>query len=181
MVSVALYGIPAKGDPSDLLAKLQSQPPSSAELDDSSALAGAEFTPPTNRTRVYTLSIVRLADPEHAELAQLNATTADKQTLCVCGNGCASPGALSSRQATGGGGAQGSGVTGGGAQGSGDGAAAGAFPACTPNSLMWLNVSHETDWVSLHPGLRWPGVPGLRVEVNGQVSCACVSPPLFYL
>lgn len=40
-----------------------------------------------------------------------------------------------------------------------------------PNAPMWLNVSHKTDWVSLQPGLRWPGVPGLRVEVNGQVRC----------
>lgn len=40
-----------------------------------------------------------------------------------------------------------------------------------PNAPMWLNVSHTTDWVSLQPGLRWPGVPGLRVEVNGQVRC----------
>lgn len=44
-----------------------------------------------------------------------------------------------------------------------------ASGACMPNLPMWLNVSHKTEWVSLHPGLRWPGVPGLRVEVNGQV------------
>lgn len=45
----------------------------------------------------------------------------------------------------------------------------GLSKACKPNFPMQLNVSHGTEWVSLHPGLRWPGVPGLRVEVNGQV------------
>ncbi|KAK9917087.1 hypothetical protein WJX75_000778 [Coccomyxa subellipsoidea] len=96
---------------------------------------------PANSSIVYSLSVVQLADPEHAEMTQLNATTSTKESLCVCGGSCPE-----------------------GIQRSG-----GAAGGCMPNAPMWLNVSHKTDWVSLQPGLRWPGVPGLRVEVNGQV------------
>ena len=67
----------------------------------------------------------------------------EQELLCVCGEGC--PGATRN--------------------------SSGAAGGCRPNLPMWLNVSHRTDWVSLQPGLRWPGVPGLRVEVNGQVPC----------
>ena len=38
-----------------------------------------------------------------------------------------------------------------------------------PDHVMELNVSYETEWVGLHPGLAFPGVQGLRVEVAGQV------------
>lgn len=42
-------------------------------------------------------------------------------------------------------------------------------PLCRPNEALQLNVSSEAEWVSVHPGLRYPGVQGLRVEVAGQV------------
>ena len=42
-------------------------------------------------------------------------------------------------------------------------------PACVPNEVMHLNVSADAEWVSLHPGLRFPTVQGLRVEIAGQV------------
>ncbi len=29
---------------------------------------------------------------------------------------------------------------------------------CVPDTLMWLNVSYDTDWVALHPGLAFPDV-----------------------
>lgn len=34
---------------------------------------------------------------------------------------------------------------------------------------MHLNVSADAEWVSLHPGLRFPTLQGLRVEIAGQV------------
>ena len=36
------------------------------------------------------------------------------------------------------------------------------MPGCLTSVALLLQVS-------LRPGLRWPGVTGLRVEVNGQV------------
>lgn len=173
--------------------------------------------------QVYTVSVVRLANPAHAELAELNATTSRKGNLCVCGESCrwictplkiahpiknpvttlgsselcslnailqnssmptcktvsgmADDICRDLRLCVGGSAvfsvqcrmrAEVSSKGNGSAWGSSSGEA-GAFPACVPNSRMWLNVSHTTEWVSLHPGLRWPGVTGLRVEVNGQV------------
>ena len=31
-------------------------------------------------------------------------------------------------------------------------------PQCLPNQSMYLNVSADTNWVTLHPGLRFPDV-----------------------
>ena len=33
---------------------------------------------------------------------------------------------------------------------------------CVPDTLMWLNVSYDTDWVALHPGLAYPDVQARR-------------------
>ena len=74
----------------------------------------------------------------------------------------------------------GSGVSGNGSTAGGGGAAlasdaAGSdlrtvmAPRCRPDAPMWLNVSHGVEWVALHPRLRFPGIPGLRVEAGGQV------------
>lgn len=40
---------------------------------------------------------------------------------------------------------------------------------CEPGTQMVLNVSSETQGISLQPSLRFPNVLGIRVEVNGQV------------
>ena len=140
-------------------------------------------------TETYRLSIVRLANAEHAELASLSASLSSNQSVAVCGGAGAAQGDTAAN------------VTG---------------SACVPGVPMWLNVTHDVDWVrhipkllmkagrlqtdllctcrhlrvlqepivvlqclsdierylvqvSLRPGLRWPGVTGIRVEVNGQV------------
>ena len=40
---------------------------------------------------------------------------------------------------------------------------------CIPDTLMQLNVSSETNYITLHPALRDPEIQNLRVEVAGQV------------
>ena len=40
---------------------------------------------------------------------------------------------------------------------------------CQPGTQMLLNVSSETQGISLQPSLRFPNVLGIRVEVSGQV------------
>ena len=40
---------------------------------------------------------------------------------------------------------------------------------CEPGTQMVLNVSSETQGISLQPSLRFPNVLGIRVEVMGQV------------
>lgn len=42
-------------------------------------------------------------------------------------------------------------------------------PSPAAGQLLTLNVSDSTRLISLTPALRFPGVPGVRVEVNGQV------------
>ena len=51
-----------------------------------------------------------------------------------------------------------------------DGSSSGgdAMP-CLPDSMMQLNVSNDVGFVTLHPGLRYPDLQNLRVEVAGQV------------
>ena len=44
-----------------------------------------------------------------------------------------------------------------------------SVPICAPASVLSLNVSYETALVSLQPGLRYPEIQDLRVEVAGQV------------
>ena len=71
-------------------------------------------------TETYRLSIVRLANAEHAELASLNASLSSNHSIAVCGGVGAAAGDTAAN------------VTG---------------SACVPGIPMWLNVSHEVDWV----------------------------------
>ena len=71
-------------------------------------------------TETYRLSIVRLANAEHAELASLNASLSSNHSVAVCGGDSAALG---------------------------DAAANVTGSACMPGIPMWLNVSHEVDWV----------------------------------
>ena len=73
-----------------------------------------------NVTEIYQLSIVRLANAEHAELASLNASLSSNHSVVVCGGAGAALGNAAAN------------VTG--------------F-ACVPGTSMWLNVSHDVDWV----------------------------------
>jgi len=41
---------------------------------------------------------------------------------------------------------------------------------CIADVLLSMNISDDSGMVSLTPALRRPDVPGIRVEVNGQVS-----------
>ena len=109
-----------------------------------------------NRTKVYDLSVVRLADPQHAQLAFINVTDSTKTVYTVC-IAQASPMQLPSDSEEG----QASG-----AQNMGEAA---TVPHCTPDTALAVNVSSETKWVSLQPGLAYPEVAGIRVEVKGQV------------
>jgi len=126
--------------------------------------AGAPAAPAAQRAAVavlraatdtYSLSVVRLADPAHATVAEVN-VTAGRRTYRVCSDAprpVLAPAAAPAAAAPGGG-------------GGGGGAAA---PRCAPDAPMWLNVSHGVEWVALHPRLAFPGIPGLRVEAGGQV------------
>lgn len=109
-----------------------------------------------NRTRVYSLSVVRLANPQHAQLALINVTDSTQTVYPVCAST-----ALDSLS-----------------QSRSDGSAAAADedsdessepPLCSPDTALAVNVSSETKWVSLQPGLLYPEVEGIRVEVKGQV------------
>lgn len=109
-----------------------------------------------NRTKVYNLSIVRLADPQHTQLAFVNVTDSTKTVHTVCRAQEASPQLPSDSEAD-------MGVE---AQDMGE---ATIVPACNPDTVLAVNVSSETKWVSLQPGLAHPEVAGIRVEVKGQV------------
>jgi len=140
--------------------------------------AGAPAAPAAQRaaaavlraaTDTYSLSVVRLADPAHATVAEVN-VTAGRRTYRVCSDAprpvlapAAAPAAAA--PGAGGGGTAGAAATGGAA----GGWAAAAAPRCAPDAPMWLNVSHGVEWVALHPRLAFPGIPGLRVEAGGQV------------
>lgn len=99
--------------------------PSTALWNPHAALSAADSPGPSseqsndNVTEIYRLSIVRLADAEHAELAYLNATLSSKHSMMVCG--AAKPSASSAANVTG--------------------------AACTPGTPMWLNVTHDVEWV----------------------------------
>lgn len=84
-----------------------------------------------NMTEIYRLSIVRLAEAEHAELAYLNATLSSNHSLVICG--AVAPLLSSAANVTG--------------------------ATCVPGTPMWLNVSHDIDWVSCLAVLHHPDVP----------------------
>ena len=79
-----------------------------------------------NVTEIYRLSIVRLADAEHAELAYLNASLSSNQSMVVCGAVGHAAGVTPSARSV----------------------AAVSGAVCTPGTPMWLNVTHDVDWVS---------------------------------
>lgn len=108
-----------------------------------------------NRTKVYDLSVVRLADPQHAQLAFVNVTDNTKTVYTVC---TAQDSLMLSSDSEE--------DTGSEAQNMGEAA---AVPNCSPNTVLAVNVSSESKWVSLQPGLAHPEVAGIRVEVKGQV------------
>ncbi|KAK9803015.1 hypothetical protein WJX72_000035 [[Myrmecia] bisecta] len=143
---------PAAGPSSAL--KLSPQPVNLASVSPPSPAAALAKSPAQidNSTEhdLYMLSVVRLADASHAELALLNVTEGDA-VFAVCGDGSAShPYTPPTHPHT----------------SSRDG---GVLVPCAPNMPIHLNVSYETDWVALHPGLRFPQVQGIRVEVWDQV------------
>ena len=115
-------------------------------------------------------------------VAQVN-VTAGRRTYAVCSDRprpVLAPAAPAPAAPPSAGSGSGGSSTGGGGGGGGGGAAlasdaAGSdlrsmtAPRCQPDVPMWLNVSHSVEWVALHPRLRFPGIPGLRVEAGGQV------------
>lgn len=112
----------------------------------------------SNRTKIYSLSVVRLSDPQHVQLALINVTDSAQTTYMVCASTAQdSPAAYSS-------GEQDSAE-----EDSGDVSSSVGVPPCDPNTVLAVNVSSETKWVSLQPGLLFPDVEGIRVEVKGQV------------
>lgn len=126
-----------------------SLPPLLQDLD-GSAIAG-EVLDTGNRTKMYDLSVVRLADPHHAQLAFINVTDSTKTVYTAC----SAQGSLTQLPSDTG-------------EDPGSEANAGA-PPCSPDTALAVNVSSETKWVSLQPGLACPEVEGIRVEVKGQV------------
>lgn len=127
--------------------------------------AASEILTTGNRTKVYDLSVVRLADPHHAQLAFINVTDSTKTVYTAC----SAQDSIMQRSSDSGeaqdsdsGEAQDS-------EAEDSGEAAGASPTCSPDTALTVNVSSETKWVSLQPGLAYPEVEGIRVEVKGQV------------
>ena len=112
-----------------------------------------------NRTKVYSLSVVRLANPQHAQLALINVTDSTQAVYTVCASTAqALPTAYSSQPES----AEDD-------SGAGGDAASSGVPRCDPDTPLGVNVSSETKWLSLQPGLLYPDVDGIRVEVKGQV------------
>ena len=105
---------------------------------------------------MYDLSVVRLADPQHAQLAFVNVTDSTKTVYTVCAaQGSLMPLSSESEQDAGSEAVKTS--------------EAAAVPQCSPDTVLTVNVSSETKWVSLQPGLAHAEVAGIRVEVKGQV------------
>ena len=139
------YGV-ADSDERLRLASVRGAPParrSSASPDSAHAPASALWNPHAaisaaaspgpsseegedNATEVYRLSIVRLAEAEHAELAYLNASLSSNRSAVVCG-AVAHPAGVAPPVSS---------------------AAAVSGAVCTPGTPMWLNVTHDVDWVS---------------------------------
>lgn len=118
-------------------------------------IAAAGLTDTGNRTKVYSLSVVRLADPGHAQLAFINVTDSTQTVYTVCASTdleSLSQSPLGHSQTPG-----------------GENANESSVALCSPDTALAVNVSSETKWVSLQPGLLYPEVEGIRVEVKGQV------------
>ncbi len=112
-----------------------------------------------NRTKTYSLSVVRLANPQHAQLALINVTDSTQAVHTVCASTAqASPTAYLSQPES----AEDD-------SGAGGDSASSGVPSCDPDTPLGVNVSSGTKWLSLQPGLLYPDVDGIRVEVKGQV------------
>ncbi|EFN53518.1 hypothetical protein CHLNCDRAFT_136597 [Chlorella variabilis] len=109
----------------------------------------------------YSLAVVRLADPEHAELESITGKqgpvrSSDDTAVLLCGPSSSSGSRkLPSRAAL--------------DTGSDSLVVPLAAEPCVPGQLLSLNVSERSRLVSLTPALKRPNVAGVRVEVNGQV------------
>lgn len=109
----------------------------------------------------YSLAVVRLADPTHCQLQTLNATTAAGTVLPVCG--LELPQANSSTAAAAAAVAAATAAVAAAPAPEADVAAAGSgqrrgYGPCRANSIASLNVTSGTDYLSLHPGLRFPNI-----------------------
>ena len=95
-----------------------------------------------NASSMYTLSVVRLAPPEHSRMAELNVSIKGATYSLCSDDPLAEPvpefdEAGEPVEPTG----------------------AGLLPSpCQTDPTMWLNVSHDTDTVLLHPRLLFPHV-----------------------
>ena len=102
----------------------------------------------------YSLAVVRLADPAHAQLLTMNAT-AGGASLPVCGpplpgtpaGSQVPPPAAQQQQQQAAMDLAGQGLT-----------VAEGYGPCEPNVVASLNVSAATAYLSLHPGLRYPDI-----------------------
>ena len=139
----------------------QGQSPNSEDVVDSA-----------NRTATYSLSVVRLANPDHAKLASINITDSTQRVYAICatfssdanssnaadsdlpGSESVQPNSTQPHSAQ---------------SDSADSNMATHVSPCAANSVLAINVSSESKWVSFQPELMFPDVEDVRVEVNGQV------------
>lgn len=124
--------------------------------DSAGSESAGEVLDTSNRTKVYDLSVVRLADPQHAQLAFVNVTDSTKTVYTVCTAQDSLMQLSSGNEENVGSEAL-------------DPSEAATVPHCSPDTVLAVNVSSETKWVSLQPGLAHPELAGIRVEVKGQV------------
>lgn len=126
-----------------------------------------------NHTATYSLSVVRLANPDHAQLALINITDSTQQVHAVC---CTSVSDLQPSAPSGSSNAADSDLSTSAESAESDSADSDMVSSagtdvgpCAANSVLAINVSSQSKWVSLQPELMFPDVEGVRVEVNGQV------------
>lgn len=114
----------------------------------------------------YTLAVVRLADPTHCQLQSLNAATETGSFLPVCGPAApaAAQASVSAAVAVAEAAASAPAPEAAAAAEAAAVAAAAeqrrklAFGPCQANEIASLNVTSGTDYLSLHPGLRFPNI-----------------------
>lgn len=101
-------------------------------------------------TATYTLSIVRLAPPEHSYMAELNATVKGA-VFSLCSDAPSAEPMPELNEA-------GEPI---------EGTNPPSVGSCVTEGIMWLNVSHDTETVMLHPRLLFPDVQ-VRLQMKGQ-------------
>ena len=94
----------------------------------------------SNTSATYSLSIVLLSDPTHADMLTLFSTV-NKQTMPVCGPSGNTSMAFNGSVVEG-----------------GIGTALATVAPCVPDQLMYLNVTSNTTWLSLNAGLLFPHI-----------------------